>query len=179
MVLWTSHAEKGTASGPTRSATFMGISINLYMLCYAMRKMCVVVQHHLGKGAFPAPVASPGEALSVAAGCSRFRKRQGLEWRSRLLPSHLSSCGSWFRGGPSTTPWQRPAVASPLRGASKLPQDPHWPGGDRRPLGPPRHVHGGQPSADWMRASVSPLDHDQGHVIAPWTLDQSCAPWTV
>jgi hypothetical protein len=95
------------------------------------RKMCVVVPHHLGKGATSRPpLHPPGQALTVRDRvCASVR--QGLERHRRGLRTPL-----WCRA--------TSGCCITVRGASKLPRNPHGqrfavgsrPGRIRSPQGP-------------------------------------------
>jgi hypothetical protein len=145
---------------------------------YVNRKMCFVVQNHLGKGAFPSPRCIPqGKALSAAAGRVRVRARQGLEWRIRLVPSHLSSRGSWFRGDRRPRHGNVRPLHHRLREPPSSPKIPHGQGGVPAPL---------EPQTMPWKPTVRRLDARQRvaagprrwHLRALSTLNQGCAHWT-
>jgi hypothetical protein len=130
------------------------------------------------------PLHPPRQALTVPGRASGPcpRTPRALVARQAMSPSHPSAERPVVRGGPSAAPWQRPAVASPLRGASKLPRDPHGhrSAGETRPGAflPP-----GPQTIPW-RPTVRRLDARQrsaagprpGPCHSPWTLDQGSAP---
>lgn len=84
--------------GDTRGPACPDLSISDGGGLGTARKMCVVLQHHLAKG---------GAQTPPPVGYPR------LKWR--------------FPASSRSAPWQRLAVASPVRGASVLPRHPHDP----------------------------------------------------
>lgn len=117
--------------------------------------MCVVVQHHLGKGTRCAPPLHPPGL--------------GSYWASN--PSRAS--GTYHRSI-TRRAWRRPSPPAPNHGSSELSRSPephsqgafgapctHRLGRRSCPQGP-RPFHGGQPCADWMCVSVSTLNPVMG-----------------
>jgi hypothetical protein len=125
------------------------------------RKMCVVVPHPLGKGSRCAPPlhppgSGPVRALSPAMSSKTYRRFiPRWTWRhpSPPAPNHGPALRRWTgsRAFAPPEPHSQGDFCSPCThrlGRRSCPQD-------------PRPFHGDQPSAVWMRAILSQLDHVQ------------------
>jgi len=150
--------------------------------------MCVVLQHSLARGPVLRCAAAPGTPPLHPPGPGRTKERMAAPGRAlRAAPAvRLHSRGIEPRvRHRNVSPFQHSQSSGrciTVQGRCQAPPKPPWPGGVPAPWTPDHFMETGegsfraalprthpidQPSAGWMRAISSKMDHDRGHFPLP------------